>query len=296
MPPHLVLHHLPASRDLVPALRHLVARIVRLPPPVPHRHAPGQVRVVVALLDLPQHPGLAVQLAGVLPHAPRHPQLVALERVDRADRAREALDRLEHVHAVHAVEHLPPPVDERGELRRHGRGLGGAVDRRQRQLEPAVDGVDVVALVLRHVRHGRGPGVHGGLERPRGPVVDLARGVHGRAAAQPAQLLREQALRLVVLPHRPPHVEHGVAELQELAREVGVAELGDGGGGRVHGLGGRLQLPARPVPRRLELLDVDVDLPAVLLVPQLSELLVVPYLRFLSGLRVVTSRYSSGNI
>jgi hypothetical protein len=44
-------------------------------------------------------------------------------------------------------------------------------------------------------------------------VVDLGRGVHGRAAAQPAQQLREQALR--------------------------------------------------PVPRRLEILDVHVDLPAV---------------------------------
>jgi hypothetical protein len=91
MPPHLVLHHLPASRDLVPALSHLVAGVARLqvvpprrPPPVPHRHDPGQVRVVVARLNLPQHPGLAVQLTGVLPDAPRHPQLVALERVDRA--------------------------------------------------------------------------------------------------------------------------------------------------------------------------------------------------------------------
>jgi len=131
------------------------------------------------------------------------------------------------------------------------------------------------------VRHGRGPGVHGGLERPRRLVVDLRRGFHGRAAAQPAQLLREQALRLVVLPHRPPHVERGVAELQELAREVRVAELRDGGRGRVHGLGGGLELRARPVPRRLELLDVHVDLPAVLLVSQLGELLVVPYLQLL---------------
>jgi hypothetical protein len=147
-----------------------------------------------------------------------------------------------------------------------------------------VDGVDVVALVLRHVCHGRGPGGHGGLERPRGLVVDLGRGVHGRAAAQPAQLLREQALRPVVLPHRPPHVERGVAELQELAREAGVAELGDGGRGRVRGLGGCLELRARPVPRRLELLDVHVDLPAVLLVPQRGELLVVSYLQFLPGL------------
>ena len=44
---------------------------------------------------------------------------------------------------MHAVEHLPPPVNECSELRYHGEGLGGAVDQRQSQLEPAVDGVDV---------------------------------------------------------------------------------------------------------------------------------------------------------
>ena len=44
---------------------------------------------------------------------------------------------------MHAVEHLPPPVNECSELRCHGGGLGGAVDQRQSQLEPAVDGVDI---------------------------------------------------------------------------------------------------------------------------------------------------------
>ena len=49
----------------------------------------------------------------------------------------------EHVHAVHAVKHLPPPVNECSELRCHGGSLGGTVDQRQSQLEPAVDGMDV---------------------------------------------------------------------------------------------------------------------------------------------------------
>jgi hypothetical protein len=63
----------------------------------------------------------------------------------------------------------------------------------------------------------------------------------------------------------------------------------------VHGLVGRRELRARSLRRGLELLDVHADLPAVLLVAQLRQRLVVLDLQPLPRLRCCRFISSRGN-